>query len=437
MSRCYLSAGRSGDADPGWAARLVRADVVARQHRMRGDRMRFLTAELDDVGLAATVALRDAVALCSTDRISAVDPRHVAGVVRLWRACALSGGLYRALDRTWFFRLSSQAERVRALITSGELRIEPAARRAEVLAMLAAAPADVPVSRRGADGVAVPDEPGQVIAGWWDAAATSITGLGYGAGGADHRKWWLEGDRRVRVVGTAGLFEEAVVWPAVLLSAGLPPPTDVLVVPDPAAGDEAEIVALARQFGGDAVRWALLRDAPGGGNGGGGRLDVRRVARAHRELSGELGALVDRVTAMVHRYRKSIPPEPHDVSGPPGIDPAELLAVCRSAPDQVSAALDAFDVVAAGEAVWRIVTEAHRYLRRARPWDLAGAERDGDRDARRHLDVALAAALSACRVLAGQLTPFLPATATRIAEQCAGLSGALAPARPLFPKPAA
>ena len=429
MARCYLSAGRRGETDPGWAARLVRADVVARQHRMRGDRVRFLTGELDDAGGSAAVALRDAVALGSTDRISAEDPRHRAGVARLWRDCARSGDLRRAADGTWLFRLSRHAARLRDLITGGELRIGPAARRAEVLALLAAGSPDVPVSHRGADGVAVPDEPDQVIARWWDTAATSLTGLGYGVDGADHRRWWLESARRVRVIGAAELFEQAVVWPAVLLSAGLPPPTDVLVVPDDAGGpEEVDVVALAGRFGGDAVRWALLRDHPGGG----ADRVARQVARAHRELAGELGGLVDQVTAMVHRYRKSVPPVP---VAEPAVDPAELVAVCRNTPEQVAAALDGFDVAGAGAAVWRIVAETHRYLRRARPWELARAERDGDAEARRQLDVVLAAALAACRALAGQLTPFLPATAARIAEQCAGLSGALAPARPLFPKP--
>ena len=50
-------------------------------------------------------------------------------------------------EENWFFRLSRYAGLLREEITSGRLRIEPAARRNEVLAFIAGGLADFSVSR--------------------------------------------------------------------------------------------------------------------------------------------------------------------------------------------------------------------------------------------------------------------------------------------------
>ena len=79
-------------------------------------------------------------------------------------------------------------------------------------------------------GIPVPGDPGQVIYVWYDALANYLAGLGYAAPpGADYRRWWVEGDRRLHVIGKGILRFHAVYWPAILLSAGLPVPTDIVV----------------------------------------------------------------------------------------------------------------------------------------------------------------------------------------------------------------
>jgi methionyl-tRNA synthetase len=68
-----------------------------------------------------------------------------------------------------------------------------------------------------------------VIYVWWDALGNYLTALGYGTEGRDYRRWWTEADRRVHLVGKGVLRFHAVYWPAILLSAGEPLPTDILV----------------------------------------------------------------------------------------------------------------------------------------------------------------------------------------------------------------
>jgi methionyl-tRNA synthetase len=477
----------------GHALELVQADVLARHHRQCGDPVRFQTGTDDNSlknvlaaraeGIPVTefvrrnagafAALRGELDLSWDDFIStSSDPRHRAAAERLWRACAASGDLYRrhyeglycvgceqfwreaelvagccpehatepvaVSEENWFFRLSRYAGELHAAIGSGRLRVEPAARRNEVLAFIEAGLEDFSVSRpagrAGGWGIPVPGDPGQVMYVWWDALGNYLSALGYAADSEEYRRWWLNGGRRVHLAGQGVLRFHAVYWPAMLLSAGEPLPTDVLVHgyltiagrKISKSGGPAELadpVALVRQFGADAVRWWLLREVPRVGDADftAGRL----VARANADLAGGLGNLVSRTVAMVHRYRGGVvPPVPAD----PGA--GELTTACRQAPGLVRAALGGYDFRAATAAVWAIVDAANRYIEQARPWRLAAAESGGEPGAAARLDAVLATVIGACRCLAAELAPFIPATAARIEAQCG--PGVLPDAEPVF-----
>ncbi|SFQ05733.1 methionine--tRNA ligase [Actinomadura madurae] len=453
----------------GFALELVQADVLARHLRRCGD-VRFqagtddnslknvLAAEAAGTGVQEFVdalaeefvGLAGPLSLSVDDVIrTSRDPRHRAGVERLWRACAESGDLYRrhyeglycvgceqfygeaelvdgrcpehgtvpqrVSEENWFFRLSRYTGRLHDLISSGRLRIEPAERRNEVLALIAGGLEDFSVSRsteraRGW-GIPVPDDPSQVIYVWWDALGNYITALDYGRGGADFRRWWTGDARRVHLVGKGVLRFHAVYWPAMLLSAGLPVPDEVLVHGYLTAGGRkisksgdvtVDPVGLVREFGVDAVRWWLLREVPRAGDAD--FTAERLIARADDELANGLGNLVHRVVSMVHRYRGG------EV---PAAEADELGAVCREAPGEIGAALDDADFRRATAAVWRIVDEANRHINRVRPWELAKA---GDP----RLDAVLAGLVSACRTVGDLLEPFLPDAAERVRRQCAG-----------------
>ncbi|MEV6009193.1 methionine--tRNA ligase [Streptomyces sp. NPDC051976] len=489
----------------GFALELVQADVLARHRRQVGDRVRFLSgtddnslknvlaAEAAGIGVqefvdrnaAAFAALREPLALSFDDFIrTSSDPRHRAGVERLWRECAAAGDLYRkhyeglycvgceqfyapdeladgrcpehgteprqVAEENWFFRLSRYGDALHELITSGRLRIEPASRRNEVLGLIAGGLHDFSVSRSHSRargwGIPVPDDTGQVVYVWWDALGNYVTSLGYGAGGAEYDRWWAGagGGRRVHLVGKGVLRFHAVYWPAMLLSAGLPLPTDVLVhdyltvdgrkISKSGAGaggrTSVDPVELVAAYGADAVRWWLLRDVPRVGDAD---FTVERlVGRADADLAGGLGNLVKRVVTMVHRYRGGIVP------GGGVADDASteaLGAVRRDAPGAIAAALEDFDFRRAAAALWTVVEEANRCIEGTRPWELAAAERAGDAAATPRLDAALAALIGACRDLGTYLAPFLPGAAAAITAQCAAPSGGLLPSPvPLFPR---
>jgi methionyl-tRNA synthetase len=523
----------------GHALELVQADVLARHHRQAGDEVRFQTGtddnslknvlaaqdegvavrELVDRNARAFAALRDPLGLSFDDFIAtSSDPRHLPGVDRLWRACAASGDLYArhyeglycvgceqfykpaelpggrcpehdappqlVTEENWFFRLSRYADQLHDLISSDQLRISPAGRRNEVLAFIASGLEDFSASRSaeraGGWGIGVPDDPSQVIYVWWDALGNYITALGYGTGDPGYQHWWAGADRRIHLVGKGVLRFHAVYWPAILLSAGEPLPTQILVHDyltidghkiskskartgagagvragdrngnggggrdgdgDPARADP---VALAAAFGTDAVRWWLLREVPRVGDAD--FTIARLISRANDDLANELGNLVNRTISLVHRYRDGRVPQALPAGGaeagpgPAGPGPAghvpagPLLTACEQAPQRRAAALEAVDFRAATAAVWQIVTEANRCIERIRPWELARAERDGEPGAAEQLDSLLSLLVGACRTLGREIEPFVPGLAARIIQACDDSAGSLPPPRPVFPR---
>jgi methionyl-tRNA synthetase len=480
----------------GFALELVQADVLARYRRSRGERVRFqagtddnslknvLAAQAAGVGVqefvnasaAAFTGLAAPLNLSVDDVIrTSSDPRHRAGVERLWRACAASGDLYRrhyeglycvgceqfypaaeladgrcpdhgtvpelVAEENWFFRLSRYAAPLRRLIAAGTIRVEPAERRNEVLALIDGGLTDFSVSRsteraRGW-GIPVPGDPGQVIYVWWDALGNYLTALDYAGDGANLARWWTGASRRVHLLGKGVLRFHAVYWPAILLSAGEAVPTDIVVHGYLTAGGRkisksggatVDPYALAAAYGTDAVRWWLLREVPRGADADFtvGRL----VGRANDELANGFGNLVNRVVTLIHRYHGGQVPagtvSPPDAAA---LDGTVLDGTVADAHASIAWALDDFDFRRATEAVWRIADEANRYVNRSRPWDLAKAGRN------RELAAVLSALLRACRAVGTHLAPFLPDAAARITRQCTPDAAGLLPSpAPLLPR---
>jgi methionyl-tRNA synthetase len=182
------------------------------------------------------------------------------------------------------------------------------------------------------------------------------------------------------------------------------------------------------------VRWWLIRAVPRVGDAD--FTAARLVARANDDLANDLGNLVSRVVALVHRYRDGRVPlaataEDPERSAAPG---AALLTARRRAPERIVAALAAFDFRAATAAIWDIVEEANRYVEQAEPWRLARAERDGEAGAGELLDTSLALLIATCSDLGRYLAPFLPGLAARIRAACDGSGGRLPAPQPVFPR---
>jgi methionyl-tRNA synthetase len=404
---------------------------------------------------------------------TSLDPRHLAGATAIWEACARAGDIYprhyRGLycvgceqfyeadelvegrcpdhgtepelveEENYFFRLSRYQADLERLLDSGALRIEPAHRQREVRAFVARGLRDFSISRSRARargwGIPVPGDtsgarsgPEQVIYVWFDALTNYVTGLGYGTDPALYERYWVGNEQRVHAIGKGILRFHAVYWPAILISAGQPPPRRILVHGyltrdgrklSKSLGNTIDPFALIERWGIDAVRYWLLREVPAVDDAD--YTDARFEAAYAAGLANDLGNLVNRTLSLLHRYRDGIVP----ACSTPSPEVAPLRAAAATLPTALEEALGSgFDPPAGLRAIWELVGAANRYVETTAPWRLAkepdGAER---------LDGVLYDLAEAVRIVGEALRPFLPTTADAIARLLGGPPGGDWPSR--------
>ena len=471
----------------GHALEYVQTDVLARHARARGRAVRFLTgtdehaaknvqaARAAGEGVAPFVArnadgfrsLADALDVSYDDFLrTSADPRHRPAVEEIWRRCAANGDLFRErytgwycggceefydpeslpggrcpehdapleqiAEENWFFRLSRYRDRLTELIVSNHLRIEPEARRNEVLGFLAGPVRDISVSRPSARvhhwGIPVPGDPDQIVYVWFDALTNYVSALGYGGPDDGYRDWWCGSASRAHVIGKGIVRFHAVIWPAILCSAGQPLPSTLFVHDYVTAngrkigkslGNAVDPAALIERYGTDALRWWLCREIPLVGEAD--FTEDRLVESADRDLANGVGNLVQRTVTLAARAFGAEP-----IATSPDCELAEKCDATRARIDQ---ALAGFDLRGATEALVGLVDVANRYVEATRPWTLLRA--GGDHDAAR---VALGPLVSAVRVIGAELEPFVPGLAARVWARVGPDAGPVAPGLPVQPR---
>ena len=452
----------NGDPHLGHALEKVGADCIARYHRLRGDQVHFLMGMDEHSQSVIQAAARgnvtprewvDRMATtfadywrrleCSNDDwIRTTEPRHVRGVVALLERIqrqrpddlyvADYEGLYctgceefkqpaqianghciehptldliATKERNHFFRLSAYSQRLLQLIATNEFRVEPQIRRNEVVRLLEDGLQDVSISRqRLAWGIPFPGDPDQTIYVWFDALINYLSATGFPEPGYE-RLWPAD----LHVVGKGITRFHCVIWPAMLLAAGLELPRMVWAhgyvqwegtKMSKTAGTAVSLSTAIERHGVDALRYFLLREVgfEGDGNFTWDRFDARYTA----DLADTFGNLVSRTLSMVQRYRGgTVPGDP-----PGGGAPLE-----RAGQETVAAyvrAMDAQDLQQGAAVLIELASRANRYVEETAPWKLAKDKRDVE------LDAVLEHLVGTVALLAVLAAPFMPAKAQEI-----------------------
>ena len=334
-------------------------------------------------------------------------------------------------ERNWFFRLSAYQERLERHYAEHPDWVQPDYRRNEMLGFIRQGLEDFSVSREGApwgipfpirpDGSSsrLPDGTWDPAAGtvyvWFDALTNYVTGVGFPDEPERFEHWW---PADLHIIGKDINRLHTIMWPAMLMSAGLPLPRHVwvhgwLLVQgermSKSRGNFLDPVAVVEALGTDGTRHALLREVAFDRDS-----DVSWesfVRRYNADLANDFGNLVNRTLSMTARYLGSERPAPRPVAD------SVLGSEWPETFTWYSARIEACLLHEALGTLWEFVGAANRFVDAEKPWELAKAARGGDEAASERLRGILGDLLEACRLVGLAAAPVLPRAAPRIATQ--------------------
>ena len=465
MSRFYLTTAIdyvNSRPHLGTAYEKICADVIARYRRLCGMPVRFVMGT-DEHSQNVYQRARDKgiepLAFCDQmeqvfrevwakldvsfdDFIRTTEDRHRVAVTTLVQRIADAGDLYEGEYEGWycvsceafkqdkdllggdcpihqtrpdwikeknhFFRLSRYRDRLLEHYAAHPGFLQPEVRRNEMLRLLERGLDDISVSRTGQSwGIPLPFDPSSVVYVWFDALINYIAAVGYGTDEARFKDWW---PADVHIVGKDIVRFHAVVWPAMLMSAGVPLPRRVFghgwvnwqgQRMSKSLGTSVDPLEAADRLGPDPLRLYLVKEIAYGQDGD---FTWERFEEHYNvDLANNLGNLVNRVAAMVHRYRAGRVVAPAPGAAPRLAERAALIV------RRYRAAMDEYKLHTGVAAAFELIDATNEFITRSEPWALA---KQSDRAA--ELDQALFEMVEAVRIAALLLWPVMPASCAEI-----------------------
>ena len=460
------------NADPhiGFALELVQADIIARHRRLSGTEVFFNTgtdehgvkiyrkaleegrepqAYVDEYAekfrnLKAPLGLSDDLHFIRT-----TDPRHIEAAQEFWRRCATSGDIYKKqyrikycigceLEKTeseltegkcpihpatplevreeenYFFKLSKYQSQLLALYETQKDFVVPDFRLNEIRSLIKEKGLeDFSISRLKSKmpwGVPVPDDNEQVMYVWFDALVNYVSTLGWPSDEVNFKKWWPV----VQFAGKDQVRQQAVMWQAMLMSAGLPSSRQIVIHGFITSGGEkmskslgnvVDPCALVREYGTDPLRYYLARHINPFEDSD---FTMEKFTEAYNaDLANGLGNLVSRIMKMAADNLTGA------VSVPPQTIPQDFLD-----------AMNAYHIQAAASIVSETIASLDRRIQETQPFKLVKAEPQKGKEIITELTVGL-------YTVARMLNPILPETSEKIKELVKANN---MPSEPLFPR---
>lgn len=361
------------NSDPhiGFALELLYADIMARWQRLLGKEVYFLTgtdehgqkmlrtarekgkevSEYASEKSAAFLRLADEWNITNNDFIRTTEERHMARAQKFWEASLANGDIYKKsytglycvgceayktekdlvdglcpdhkvapeslTEENYFFRLSKYTLPLQKLFNEHPDFVYPASRYNEMKNILDSGLDDVSCSRSSEKlswGIPVPNDPSQVMYVWFDALTNYVTALGYGSeDGSLFQKFW---PADAHIIGKEINRFHSLLWPAMLLSAGLKVPKQIVVhgwitvngqKMSKSLGNVIDPRELVTKYPLDAVRYFLAREIPFEADGDYSEEKFRE--RYQADLANGLGNFASRVLTMLEKYTDSRIPE--------------------------------------------------------------------------------------------------------------------------------
>lgn len=320
-------------------------------------------------------------------------------------------------EKNYFFRMSAFEKDLLDLYEKQPGFVQPESVRNEIVQFVKQGLGDLSISRSSFDwGVKVPWDESQVVYVWFDALLNYVSAIGYGD--PDRTEEFQRRWPAYQLVGKDIARFHAVIWPAMLMAAGLSVPHRVFGHGWLLVGGEkmskSKLTGIAPEqitdvFGSDAFRYYFLRAITFGQDGSFSWEDLS--ARYQAELANGFGNLASRVIAMVGRYFDATVPAPGGSEDNPDYQDVDrgIQKTVADAAATADAAMERFAIHEAIAAVWTIVDEVNGYLTDEQPWALAK-----DPAKRERLSTVLYTAAESLRALAVLLNPVMPNSTTKL-----------------------
>jgi len=346
------------------------------------------------------------------DLVSAADGEFSGQLV-----CAIHSRPVEVLkEKNYFFRMSAFQQKLLDLYESQPDFVQPASVRNEIIQFVKQGLDDLSISRSSFDwGVKVPWDETHVVYVWFDALLNYVSAIGYGVDDEQFSERWPA----VQLVGKDIARFHAVIWPAMLMAAGLPVPRTVfghgwlLVGGEKMSKSKLTGIApsqITDTFGSDAFRYYFMSAITFGQDGSFSWEDLS--ARYQSELANGFGNLASRVIAMVNKYFDGAVP----ALGTLTASDEAIIATQKRATEASNAAIDAFAINDALASVWELVDELNGYITEQAPWALAK-----DPEKRERLETVLATTVNGLGTLSILLSPVLPKATERLWQAIGGV----------------
>ena len=314
-------------------------------------------------------------------------------------------------EESYFFRLSKYEQALLGYIESAEV-VLPETRKNEILNFIRQGLTDLSISRTSIKwGIPVPLNKKHVIYVWFDALLNYITAIGFGSNSKQFKSIW---PADVHLMGKEIVRFHAVIWPAMLLSAGLPLPKKVfghgwLTVEgqkmSKSKGNVIDPLEVSEKYSVDAFRYFLLREIPFGSDGD--YSEKALVQRINSELADSLGNLLNRTIVMIEKYFDGKIPLAVNISK----QEKELRDLTLTKAEETGKLIDSLEFHKALSSIWEIIDASNKYINDSKPWELAKAEE------KEKLGNVLYSLSESLRISSILLFPFMPETAEKIQKQ--------------------
>lgn len=309
-------------------------------------------------------------------------------------------------EKNHFFRLSKYRDALLAHFEAHPEFLQPDVRRNEIVRLLEGGLEDISISRAGQLwGIPLPNDPSSVVYVWFDALINYMSAVGFGQDEERFRTWW---PASLHVIGKDITRFHCVIWPAMLMSAGLPLPERVFghgfvnykgQRMSKTLGTVLDPLEAASKHGPDPLRLYLVKEIPFGQDG-----DFsweRFEERYNVDLANNLGNLVNRLSVMTEKYRQGTLP------AAPGT-PGRLAGVAQATVERYRTAMESFALHEAAFAAFGLIDAANEYIAETEPWTLA---KQGQQD---RLTQVLSDVAEAVRIAAVLLLPVMPGSCAEI-----------------------